>query len=328
MYTVRPFQPSPQEYAAIVAVHNAAKPDERQETDERWQQDDIDWPPHAFKQRMVVEDEGEIIGEGLAYQAYWEHQPGVVHLGFSVHPDHEGRGIEALLYEQLLAHAQQHSDLLTTLATDVREDKPDRVQFFEQRDFRPTLRSLRSALQVDGFDSAAYQTLVASFAGRHIGLYPLTELQSRDPNWKENLYELRMAIMPDVPSVEPSSRITMAEFENMIFGDPAFRPEAWFIAINEQQVSEGGIGPYIGQSNLWVNDPTYRQLDTGLTGVLRSYRRLGLATALKALTIEFAKQHNCPVIVTSNEENNPMYQINHQLGFRPIAAWVAYRKAI
>jgi hypothetical protein len=49
---------------------------------------------------------------------------------------------------------------------------------------------------------------------------------------------------------------------------------------------------------------------------------------LKVLTIEFAKQHNCPVIQTSNEENNPMYQINHRLGFRPIAAWVAYRKAL
>lgn len=326
--SIRPFQPSPEEYAAVVAVHNAAWPDERQYTGEDWQQNDAEWPSRALNQRFVVEHEGAIVGECMVYQAYWHSQPDVAHISFSVQPDYEGRGVEALLFEQLVAHAQQHINPFTALAADVREDKLDRVQFLVQRGFQPTLRELRSALQVDGFDSTAYQPLIASFGARHIGLYPLNELQPRDPNWKENLYELRMAIVQDVPSVEPPSRITMAEFENQIFGDPAFTPEAWFIAIDESQAREGKIGPYMGQSNLWVNDPAYRRLDTGLTGVVRGYRRLGLATALKVMTIEFAKQHNCPLIVTSNGENHPMYQINHRLGFRPIAAWVAYRKAL
>ena len=31
-------------------------------------------------------------------------------------------------------------------------------------------------------------------------------------------------------------------------------------------------------------------------------------------------------IETSNEENNPMYQLNFRLGFEPAAAWLDFEK--
>lgn len=79
---------------------------------------------------------------------------------------------------------------------------------------------------------------------------------------------------------------------------------------------------------MWINDQTYRRLDTGLTGVIRSHRRRGIATALKLRTIDYAQQHGAMTIETSNEENNPMYQINLKLGFQPKPAWVSYRKSL
>ena len=64
----------------------------------------------------------------------------------------------------------------------------------------------------------------------------------------------------------------------------------------------------------------------GLTGVLRSHRRRGIATAVKLPTIDFARSVGARYISTDNEENNPMYQLNLKLGFRPMPAWLDFEK--
>jgi GNAT superfamily N-acetyltransferase len=63
-----------------------------------------------------------------------------------------------------------------------------------------------------------------------------------------------------------------------------------------------------------------RILYTGFTGVLPTYRRRGIATALKVRALTYARglltstgEH--PLVRTGNEENNPMLQINLCLGF-------------
>jgi GNAT superfamily N-acetyltransferase len=247
-----------------------------------------------------------------------------------VHPTYTRQGVEGLLYEYMLAHAEQHISPLTTLATDTYEDQHDRVSFLSQRNFLPVMRTLKSALQVANFDSIPYQPLISQIAARQIGIHTLVDLQAQEQHWKEKLYDLRWTLVQDVPAVEPPTQISIDEFENMIFGDPGFQPQAWFIAVDETQPTNESrmVGPFIGMSNLWVNDPSYRRLDTGLTGVIQGYRRQGLATALKVYTVEFAKQQGSQVIVASNEENNPMYQINERLGFQPIPAYVSYRKSL
>ena len=67
-------------------------------------------------------------------------------------------------------------------------------------------------------------------------------------------------------------------------------------------------------------------LEQGITGVRRAYRRMGLATALKLRTLDYAKAHGAKFIRTDNEENNPMYQLNLDLGFRPKPGFLVYEK--
>ena len=55
---------------------------------------------------------------------------------------------------------------------------------------------------------------------------------------------------------------------------------------------------------------------------------MGIATALKLHAIRFAKKEGIELIETENEENNPMYQLNVQLGFRPLPAWVEFEKTL
>jgi hypothetical protein len=47
---------------------------------------------------------------------------------------------------------------------------------------------------------------------------------------------------------------------------------------------------------------------------------------MKVRAIGFARQYGARVIETDNEENNPMFQLNLQLGFEPQPAWLDFEK--
>jgi len=49
---------------------------------------------------------------------------------------------------------------------------------------------------------------------------------------------------------------------------------------------------------------------------------------LKVKAIEVAKAEGFKTIATSNEENNPMYQLNLQLGYEPALAWLEFEKKL
>ena len=76
------------------------------------------------------------------------------------------------------------------------------------------------------------------------------------------------------------------------------------------------------------NDADTEKIDTGLTGVIRSHRRRGIAMALKVQALEFARQRGFQTVMTDNEEKNPMYQLNLKLGFKPKPAWIDFEKQL
>ena len=63
-------------------------------------------------------------------------------------------------------------------------------------------------------------------------------------------------------------------------------------------------------------------------GVLKDFRRKGIATALKIKAIEKLIEKGVTEIRTDNEENNPMYKINVALGFEPVPFSLEYMKKI
>jgi GNAT superfamily N-acetyltransferase len=101
-----------------------------------------------------------------------------------------------------------------------------------------------------------------------------------------------------------------------VLENPGFMADAYWVALDGDE--------YVGMSNLWRNLSDPQKLNTGLTGVRRSHRRRGIATALKVRGIKFAQAHGKTAIETGNEEHNPMYQLNLQLGFQPKPAWMDF----
>ena len=88
-------------------------------------------------------------------------------------------------------------------------------------------------------------------------------------------------------------------------------------------------GRYIGSTDLEVyyKSEPHKAWTNGL-GVLKDFRRKGIATALKIKAIEKLIKKGITEIRTDNEENNPMYKINVSLGFKPVPFSLEYMKEI
>lgn len=319
-YTVRPFRASKQEYEGLAKLLRTVSPERRPESAEELSQEDSDWPAESLHERVAAySQDRKMVAIGTCYQAYWQDSPSTIYLRFNIDPDHEKSQLLPLLYQGirgLLAHRKRE---FRRLVSGAREDDSERVQFLLGQGFREEMRSPSSALQVVKFDGSACDGAYERLAQSGIRLITLAQLYGEEPEWKRKLRDLRWEIVQDVPSTEPFAEPTVEEFEEMVLKDPALDEKAFFIALSAD-------GTFIGMSNLWRNDPTGKRLDTGLTGVIRSHRRRGIATALKMRTIQYAQTCGAETIETSNEEGSPMLALNLKLGFEPKPAWVDYTR--
>jgi GNAT superfamily N-acetyltransferase len=113
----------------------------------------------------------------------------------------------------------------------------------------------------------------------------------------------------------------LAELHHAVWGEPRtaaelrsdddedFFPAGYFVALDTAS------GALVGTTHISPRPADPRQWEFDLTGVVRSHRRRGIALTLKLRAIALAAQNGAELLVTDNEENNPMYQINLQLGF-------------
>lgn len=319
-YSLRPFRASEQEYGALASLIRAVSPEGRPESSEDLRREDLDWPDSSLLQRVAVYTSSEeMVAAGTCFQAYWLDSPLTIYLKFDVQPDHPQVQILPVLFEGLQGLLVEHGCDFRRLVARAREDDCDRVRFLVENGFQEEMRSPASSLFVADFEESVGERARTRLAQSNVRLITLAELRDEEPDWKRKLRDLRWEIVRDVPSTEPFAKPTLAEFEAMVLNDPALDEEAFFIA----QAEDGAL---IGMSNLWRNDPEGERLDTGLTGVLRTHRRRGIATALKVHTIKYAQASGAETIETSNEEESPMYALNLKLGFKPKPAWVDYTR--
>jgi GNAT superfamily N-acetyltransferase len=205
----------------------------------------------------------------------------------------------------------------TKLIGSVREDFAEYREMLASTGFEIVMRFPRSELDLVTFDSSPYAGLVARIENE-LRVVQLSTLQAEHDDWMVRLEDMSWEIQQDIPYHGELIREPMEEFAKMFEYENNIT-EGWFIAVDE------ATNQYVGISSFWLSLTDAQKLYTGLTGVRRAHRRKGVATALKILAIRWAQARGCTVAETDNEENNPMYQINLKLGFRPIPAMVDYK---
>ena len=315
--TFRDFDKSQNDYEMMAQIYSAVSPHNPQTASDLKFEDDNFNPEYEWQRFMILVND-TVVGYTGFEDPYWSHEPGKFWLNCNVLPEFQGKGIGTLCFDFIMEQLKSKSP--TKFVAVTREDRKSAIHFLEKRGFKQTMRFPTSELELASFDSSPFVGLVSKLEGEGLQFLSLPQLREQVPDWKPKLHELRWEILADVPSPDPLTKDTIERWEKEVLHNPRLFAEAWIIAVDGEDL--------VGYSNLWKLPAKPEKLDTGLTGVVRSHRRRGICTAMKVKAFSSAKKIGATLIETENEENNPMYQINMTLGFKPQPAWLDFQKHI
>jgi mycothiol synthase len=213
-------------------------------------------------------------------------------------PEHRRQGVGSRLYEALSDHARSCG--LASLWGRIGEEDAESLRFAERRGFEEVGREYEVVLDVAGAD-------VAGEPPPGIELVTIAER----PDLVHPLYELDVEVSADVPSHEGGyAPRSFEEWHAIYLEGPGAMPEACVAAL-----AGGEVVGYTGLRRRGPTSPTAANL---LTAVRRTWRRRGIATALKRAQIARARASGIEQIFTTNDETNAgMRGVNARLGYRP-----------
>ncbi|GAB4458798.1 MAG: GNAT family N-acetyltransferase [Armatimonadaceae bacterium] len=313
---IRPF--TPDDYSAVVAIHNLQYPDYT-DTVEQWRfRDERRDEKVKWSRFVATDDQNQIVGMATYNQSVDMYHPRKFSVDVFVHPEFVGQGIGKALYEKLLEALIPFDPIL--VRANAREDYTRSVRFLTDRGFTEEMREWESRLNPQAWDPAAWQDVRKKVLAQGIVVKSVAELQETDPEWRQKLFEMDWSVTLDMPAPDTLTKPTFEHFVKHVLENPDFLPEAWYIALDGEN--------YVGESALWRSS-TDNSLYVGATGVLREYRRRGIATALKIYALEYARAAGCPLMKTWNAQiNRAMLSINEALGFEKQPAWISYVKVL
>ena len=272
--------------------------------------------PKIWWRKRVVEIDGRFAALGMVSEAIGSHRKDDFRLRVQVDPDCLNQGIGTQLYADLLALAHGQGPV-GRLATHTREDQTRASEFLRGKGFEVVIREPVSELDLSTFDETPFVHKIRQAEAHGIRLVSLADLTRECSDWQKRLWQLDTTIHGDVPLLSPFRPQPLEDFLRQKVETPAFTPDASHVAVHGEE--------WAGLSELYI-DPNHPQVGgTGLTGVTRPWRRKGLATALKLKVLRKAKAKGVKRVITDNEENNPMFQINLMLGFRAQPAWLSWQ---
>jgi mycothiol synthase len=311
-WTIREF--TPDDYDALIEVHNqvfadypAAAEDFRRM--DRLKEDKIE------RKRWLAEEDGRPIGLSFFTHNGWAFHPRKFTMESWVIPSARGRGIGSALFDAAMGAVSEFDPIV--VRGGVREDWESSLRFAHARGFVDVQREQESRLDIVAFDPAAFAGEIERVEGEGIRLNAWSEL-SNLPDAERRYYDLSNIVEKDVPFPDPQTESPFEIWRKRMFESPRFLPECNVIALDGDR--------WVGMSNMWKEDKEGR-VETGLTGVLREYRKRGIASAVKVRCIAEAKRLGFTETITWNEENNTgMLGINIRFGFEMRPGWIELEK--
>jgi GNAT superfamily N-acetyltransferase len=208
------------------------------------------------------------------------------------------RGAGTALYEAISAWARERG--LEEVEAVVADDDPESLEFARRRGFVEDRREKGVALRLADIQAPAVEAPdgveIVTWAER--------------PELARGMYEVAVEALPDIPGWEDE---LIEPFEDWLAHDmqgSGDRPDATFVALAGDEV--------VGYAKFSLTDAAPTTAHHDLTGVKRTWRGRGIARALKAKQIAWAKTNGFEELRTRNDERNaPIRHLNEEFGYRP-----------
>ncbi len=305
------------DHDAVVRVVHAAQPDEYLSVAEL-----LDWEraqrrSGRIQSRWLAIDRGDIVGSGSFYQTPW-YEDGALITNVVVHPGHQHRGHGRALLERVETSVRDAGARRLLAQADEPDNRSNR--FLRRAGFVEVDRWWRSTLDLGRFDPDRWLPAIDSVLSQGIRFATVAELRDVRPGWERELHRLYVELEREVPSAHEIAEVPFEDFAARSLGRELLA-DGFLIALD----GNGMIG--LTEPKLVDEDPTAVSQD--LTGVRSSYRRRGIALALKAAAATWAKGSGYTTIRTDNARSNaPMLAVNERLGFEPRLGIVEYAKSL
>jgi len=312
-WKLRPFDGSDADYTERVRVTNAYLPDSPNTVEMRRVEDGLR-TPGSNAAEWLAEADGRVVGYGLIMNSVWSQTPGRRFVWPVSEPEWIGTLAHRDFIEFLVNEAQ--GDGITKLESIADDRILGTGALLESLGFVSEQRNPVTKLDLDTFDADRWRAREAELNSAGFRFLTVAEVAREDPNgYIPRIHELVVDLVRDVPSPDPIEMEPVEEFYRYA-ASPAWDPESELIALEGDHM--------VGRTGLKPSPADGRYGNTSLTGVRRSHRRRGLATALKAIHLARARQRGIQWVFTDNEKDNPMLQINLQLGFKEVYALHIY----
>jgi mycothiol synthase len=243
---------------------------------------------------------------GSAFAAVMPHRPDLVTVLLTVLPEARRRGVGTALYEAVSDWTRERG--LDLLEAAVSDEDPESLAWAERRGFAEERREKGVALQLAEIDPPPVEPPegieIVSWAER--------------PDLAHGIYEVALEANPDVPGFEDE---ISEPFEDWLVNDmqgSGDKPEATFLALAGDQV--------VGYAKFSLTAAQPKTAHHDMTGLKRAWRGRGIARALKAMQIRWAKENGYEELRTRNDERNaPIRHLNREFGYQPTTGRIYVR---
>ena len=256
----------------------------------------LDWKRQARETVWLLATEGKQDAGAAIGVGGWHSPEGVARGEVTVVRESRGAGVGSALLNALSAWARDlgYSDLMGP----VKETDDVSLAWAKRRGFVEVGRNSLLALDLTHAPKPAVEPPagieIVSWADR--------------PGVEAGMYAVAREAYPDVPGEEDSEMASFEQWLSMDMQGAGDRPEATFVALAGDEVVA------YAKLSLSRARPTVAMHD--ITGVKRAWRGRGIAGALKAAEIAWAKENGYVRLETQNEERNePIRRLNQRHGY-------------
>ena len=307
------------QYESICKLHNLVHRDYPQSLDEFAHDDQAVVKNGYFLNRLVAIRGGKrVVGYGGIMERVETYIPKTLYVEVVVDPRRTDSSHWESLYRKLEDRAKSRGTKV--LKAIVSELDSFGKESWRGVGFEEKSASVESRLDLRKLGRDELSRQLRLFGERVITFSNLAQERRRNSKHEAEIYDMEKSAGADVPATDRWRPMTRSEYHNLVFASPSVVPTAWFIARDGPQ--------YVGESCLLRNRLwPHHSIGTGFTCVLRDYRGRGIARHLKIMALRWAKDRGFDHIRTWNDsENDPMLNLNRELGFEKHALWLRLEK--